>query len=251
MSKQLFTHELAEMVASLLICPNALGELDSNDAHGAFVRDIAEVVSQHCGGSIIDVVINDDEDPSPGQKWLVGVAPNDSLPSLHQNVWAYYDADGWDEGLTGGLEDLDLGEALSEREIRMARELVLSNLIGSASQTSTRFAFDAVDWQLIESGEVDEPGDEQVYSVNMTLGNQSHIDILDASGESRLALTIEIDRGVPAIHLAKDDDHLVHIHAAHDGLVVTPGSDLNRLDEPAPCDRYSYFDSNSLLIRHS
>lgn len=50
MSKQIFPHELAEIVTGLLVKPELLGELDSPQKHQAFMLDIGRVVAEHCGG---------------------------------------------------------------------------------------------------------------------------------------------------------------------------------------------------------
>ena len=52
MSKQIFAHELAEIVTGLLIKPELLGELDSADRHADFLGAIAGVVADFCGGEV-------------------------------------------------------------------------------------------------------------------------------------------------------------------------------------------------------
>ena len=49
MTKQILPNELAEIVTGLLIKPELLGELDSREAHQAFMLDIGRVIAYHCG----------------------------------------------------------------------------------------------------------------------------------------------------------------------------------------------------------
>ncbi|MFV1269825.1 hypothetical protein QMK95_29340, partial [Klebsiella pneumoniae] len=65
--------------------------------------------------------------------------------------------------------------------------------------------------------------------------------------QSRLLL--EINHGVPALHLnGSGGDTLLHVHAAQGGLVLTPDSS-GVLFQRAGCDRYAYRDQNSLLVK--
>ncbi|WP_154922510.1 hypothetical protein [Klebsiella grimontii] len=52
MTKQILPNELAEIVTGLLIKPELLGELDSREAHQAFMLDIGRVIADHCGGLV-------------------------------------------------------------------------------------------------------------------------------------------------------------------------------------------------------
>ncbi|HIE4904615.1 TPA: hypothetical protein ACXNK4_005408 [Klebsiella pneumoniae] len=45
MTKQILPNELAEIVTGLLIKPELLGELDSREAHQAFMLDIGRVIA--------------------------------------------------------------------------------------------------------------------------------------------------------------------------------------------------------------
>lgn len=46
MTKQILPNELAEIVTGLLIKPELLGELDSREAHQAFMLDIGRVIAE-------------------------------------------------------------------------------------------------------------------------------------------------------------------------------------------------------------
>ncbi|EPF4936461.1 hypothetical protein ACSSGM_005488, partial [Klebsiella pneumoniae] len=65
--------------------------------------------------------------------------------------------------------------------------------------------------------------------------------------QSRLLL--EINHGVPALHLnVSGGDTLLHVHAAQGELVLTPDSS-GVLFQRVECDRYAYRDQNSLLVK--
>ena len=59
MTKQILPNELAEIVTGLLIKPELLGELDSREAHQAFMLDIGRVIADHCGGRINGITDGD------------------------------------------------------------------------------------------------------------------------------------------------------------------------------------------------
>lgn len=59
MTKQILPNELAEIVTGLLIKPELLGELDSREAHQAFMLDIGRVIADHCGGRVNGITDGD------------------------------------------------------------------------------------------------------------------------------------------------------------------------------------------------
>lgn len=59
MTKQILPNELAEIVTGLLIKPELLGELDSREAHRAFMLDIGRVIAYHCGGLVNGITDGD------------------------------------------------------------------------------------------------------------------------------------------------------------------------------------------------
>lgn len=107
MAKQILFSELAQLTATLIARPDALGELDELDVHERFVADIASVVADYCGGVVNGV--NDADAPSPhltlqsesgpGQinehGATVSVSPDENLPSPQRNVWSLFDPQGW------------------------------------------------------------------------------------------------------------------------------------------------------------
>ena len=97
MAKQIIPAELAEIVTILLTDPASMGELEDGEQYLSFIQDIGEVVANHCGGEISQVHRGiqgaEGEEAMP----MLSVYPNDSLPSLKENVWARYDPQGWEE----------------------------------------------------------------------------------------------------------------------------------------------------------
>ena len=124
MAKMIVPNELAEIVTGLLLEPARIGELDSPERYFAFMQDIAEVVAAHCGGTInqvtgpAGVIEMSTQEMSP----MVSVYPNDSLPTLHSNVWSTYDTDGWEDESASEL-GIEEGEAPTAAAIEERRYL--------------------------------------------------------------------------------------------------------------------------------
>lgn len=131
MSRQILPSELAEIVTALLVKPELIGSLDSTGQHQEFMRDIGQVVADHCGGDINGVSdprvpddnYLDDQYSAP----MLSVSPNDSLASLNSNVWSAYDPDGWEDEDVDGIE---AGTPLSAKEIVKQRAAIQSLLVG-------------------------------------------------------------------------------------------------------------------------
>lgn len=87
MSKQVTAAELAELVKRLLTDPSGVGELESTESFQEFMTDVAQVVCDHCGGTI--------QNPAAAVQgcWLVGIHGNDSLPE-GGGVWREFDPEG-------------------------------------------------------------------------------------------------------------------------------------------------------------
>lgn len=106
-----------------------------------------------------------------------------------------------------------------------------------------------MDWRISEQVEKAQIGDDRQYTVNVNLSNQSRFDIFDNKGEPCFGMIVEINHGVPAVHLDIDGgDSTLHIHAVNGGLVLTP-DEKDRIFESAEINRYSYNDQSSLFIR--
>lgn len=123
MSKQILPNELAELVTGLLVKPGLLNELDSPSKHQAFMLDIGRVVAEHCGGDVYGVIAQDSEENYLGDGYsspMLSVNPDSNLPSLNNNVWAYYDTEGW-ELKAKNQDDIDEGEEMSPEAIANVR----------------------------------------------------------------------------------------------------------------------------------
>ncbi len=83
MSKQITTSELSEIITTLL----TTDYIDDASLFSDFMREVAQVVCDYCGGEILN-----DPDCWLGE-WLVGVHANDCLPE-DGGVWKNYDLDG-------------------------------------------------------------------------------------------------------------------------------------------------------------
>lgn len=123
MTQSIRHNELAEIVAGLLTNPELMGHLDSADQHKDFIRDIANVVADHCGGDIVEVTEGDH-----AGEYHVDVDANDSLPSLRGNIWSAYDQESWD-ALTEEGTGIVQGEAIAPHELKYRRLLVALDIL--------------------------------------------------------------------------------------------------------------------------
>jgi hypothetical protein len=242
MSKFISPSELAEIVTALLIKPELLGELDSVEKHQGFFEDIAIAVSQHCGGCIGGV-----SPPETDENYLsdqlstpyVFVKPDSDLPSLLNNVWASYDLEGFEfennENAAKELE-IDLGEVVTAEQADITRSSIRE--IFKVSEEKIKFSIK--DW--------DEDSSQHEFNVELRIGNQTSVEIMDASNEPVMGLILEINKGVPAVHIdIEGSDPVIHIHKAPNGLVLCPDSSESCF-ESAPCNEYGYNDSRAILI---
>lgn len=88
MSKQISVKELALVTNSLLIDPERLGELDTEEKYQAFITDLAKLLCDHCGGEVKYAASKPD-----GEAWFVGIHANDSLPD-DGGIWKACDPEG-------------------------------------------------------------------------------------------------------------------------------------------------------------
>ncbi len=253
MSKQLLPNELAEIVTGLLVKPELLGELDSPQKHQAFMLDIGRVVAEHCGGEANWVNKGDTNEDYLSDQYsspTLSVSPNDGLPCLFDNVWSYYDPEGWEEEYLD-CDDVNAGAPPSTDSIASGRK-ELQGLLCNAGLSDGKpqtLHYQMVDWRITENTEVEESGDDRPYSVEATIGNQSWLEFMDKNGDPCFGLMIEVNHGVPAVHInSGGGDSTLHIHATNGGLVLTP-DDIDARFEQAEMNRFSYNDSASLIIR--
>ena len=87
MSKQISTTELAQIVQQLLTDPEKVGELNTSEQFKHFMTDIAQVVTEFCGGNVSSFAQFHEGD------WLVAIQADSSLPK-GGGIWASYDPEG-------------------------------------------------------------------------------------------------------------------------------------------------------------
>lgn len=105
------------------------------------------------------------------------------------------------------------------------------------------------DWRVAEDPDSLQPGDDREYSLNYRLGNQNYLRISNTHDETVLDLMLEINHGVPALHISdQNSDALLHIHRANGGLVLTPDNQDNNF-LTSTVDRFSYNQGRSITIK--
>ena len=242
MSKQITPSEIAEIVAGLLIKPELLNELETPEKHQAFFEDIAFVVSQHCGGRIGGISPPDTDENYLSDQFstpYVSVHPDCDLPSIHNNVWSLYDPDGDEDEevaiATAKELEIDLGVEITAEQANKTRQ-ALKSLFRAEAQSLTM-----TDW--------DECKSQHEFKADIRIGNQTAIEIIDAGGEPIMGFMLEINKGVPALHIDTDGgDAVLHIHKAQGGLVLCPDG-VDQRFESAIMDEFSYNDYRALLIK--
>lgn len=140
MSKQILPNELAEIVVGLLVKPQLLGELDTPDKHQAFMLDIGRVVAEHCGGEANWINQEDTDEDYLADQYnspYLSVSPDDSLPSLNRNVWAYHDSEGWESETFESEGEIAKDQPLTPDAIRNVR-IELQGLLSAFYETMLR-----------------------------------------------------------------------------------------------------------------
>lgn len=87
MSKQITNTELAQIVKQLLTDPEKVGQLGTSEQFKHFMTEIAQVVTEHCGGNVGSFAQFHDGE------WLVAIQADSSLPK-GGGIWASYDPEG-------------------------------------------------------------------------------------------------------------------------------------------------------------
>jgi hypothetical protein len=194
MPKQIIPNELAEIVSVLLVKPSLLGELDTLESYHNFVQEIGQVVADFCGGQINGIAPNDpiEEKGVP----LLSVSPNDSLPSMSNNVWSYFDLSGWD--CPGSLE-LSYGLPMSLVEINATRKKMQSLLLseGVAVEKVMRC-------HLPTSSSTDQPNcDTNTPTANLvfTLDDKASMNVFDDKGDLSVSVTVSL-KEAPHVSIA-------------------------------------------------
>lgn len=127
LKKILTGNDLAEIVAALLTNPMAAGQDFSPENHAQFLREIATVVADHCGGQLdLEETHRRAFDLADSRhKDLVVIEDNDSLPE-DGGIWAPYpDLDGDQRLAAGGPGRNEITTAALEAIIGQDRQLVV------------------------------------------------------------------------------------------------------------------------------
>lgn len=118
--------------------------------------------------------------------------------------------------------------------------------------SSLKYQGKIVDWAVKESqhcaSESGQNATSACYDVSVERIGENIYTTLLAHGVEIARVMVEIDRGVPTVHVSDTLDHALHLHLAHGGFVITPDSD-GILFKPAPIDTYSYDVRGSLLVK--
>lgn len=262
MPKQIFPSELAEIVTALLVKPEMYNELDTPEKHQAFFHAIGNVVADHCGGQInlVNDPVCQEADYLSDQYTMptLSVSPNENLPSLDQNVWAYHDHQGW-EDLTGdnnhipSSENMKASDQAYRQSIQSSFCSKLQSLLankGLAEGITQVFTFPLKDWRVASQVPLEHPDDDLLYKAVCHLGNQSTFEVMNSDGDPCFGAVVEIDKGVPAIHVDAGADAFLHIHLTPEGFIVTADDDKQRIQYATP-SRHTYQGSRSLLFAFS
>ncbi|KAB0482349.1 hypothetical protein F7Q91_02800 [Vibrio chagasii] len=100
MTKKVYPNELAEIVTTLLIKPELVGELETEEKFISFMDDIGSVVAKHCGGVVTGISkpeVIEDLLSSIHHMPMLSVSPCPSLADINNNVWTNYDPEGWED----------------------------------------------------------------------------------------------------------------------------------------------------------
>ena len=90
-----------------------------------------------------------------------------------------------------------------------------------------------VDWRTPEGTPLESPDHNTVYDVKVDLGNQIGIEFLTDNEQPVMGLLIEVNHGVPCVHIDIDGgDTLMHIHKSKNSLVFTPDSEIDYFERP-------------------
>ncbi|EBG2148424.1 hypothetical protein FIP36_16905 [Salmonella enterica] len=260
MAKYLTPNELGEIVCGLLVKPSLFGELKTPELHKAFIEELGQLVTKHCGGQIESVIMpyTGDADghyvepveymTAPESIPYLVVKPDNDMPSLINNVWRFMAPDGWLDEIKKLKEespcDLPTHTECSEVRYALQRLLIPSNL--------SRFNLKEQVVRMQDCRYDDEdlkPGDDKVYTVTAALGGNAQLAVQDHKGKYVFGATFTIENDVPALHINPGDTDAasLHVHAAHGGLILAPGS-LNHEFEISPVDRFTY-DRPGLLLK--
>jgi hypothetical protein len=113
MDRHVTPNDLARLIATLLVAPKTMGELDSPRQHAALCADLAGVVALHCGGEVRPAPPTTPDRVAPAS--VVCVRPDASLPDLIDNAWSVAALDAADGYVHGADEGTTAAQAFAAR----------------------------------------------------------------------------------------------------------------------------------------
>lgn len=136
---------------------------------------------------------------------------------------------------------IDFSKVVTSLQVELSRV----EMLGSESVTVSRTI---TDWKISDRREpVEEPDDDVPHKLTAIIGNQIYIDVEKDEDNYRLGVIIEIDKGVPTVHIATEEDsNIIHIHCVDHNLIITPSSDVQFSN--ADVDKFSYNSNTSLSV---
>jgi hypothetical protein len=226
--------EISEIVTGLLVKPDLFNELSDQATWEQFFSEITETVARYCGGEVIGLA--DARNPSEGQQVAAAVLPTDKLRNGSDCVWAAYDEPWTPDELNAAW--LEPGQPLTKEDAN-AKRMAVRSLNLSSTQVSLQ------DWDTSLT-------DPAQYNVKITTADNIIMDVASPNDSEKQVFTVlfEVSKGVPAIHLyqGEDESPALHIHAAPQGLVLSPDSDDVQIVRCEPCT-HSYDIAGSLLVK--
>lgn len=257
MPKYLTPSDFAEIVCGLLVQPARLDAFSTPEAHQAFLEEMGQLVSRHCGGKIDGVMmpvgVSEEESKAaylscPETTPYLVVSPDASLPSMTHNVWRYSNPSGWLD-VVHGTPDTSPDDLPSTTDCTVVRT-ALQRLLIPVETAQCNLKQHVVRMQDCRYTENDEqPAEDKIFTVTAALGGNAQIVVQNHHGKSVFGAVLTIENDTPALHINPGDADLthLHIHAAHGGLVLATGSsDTNFALAPVDCFTYG---RSGLLVR--
>ncbi|MCG0456559.1 hypothetical protein L6R44_10625 [Enterobacter cloacae complex sp. ECC445] len=255
MPKFLTPSDFAEIVSGLLVDPQRLGAFAEPGDHQAFLAEMGHVVARHCGGKIDGVMMPEGGEEEQSQPYLscpettpyLVVSPDASLPSLTHNVWRYMCANGWVDAVRG-TPDTSTDALPTRAECREVRT-GLQRLLIPVDTAQCNLKQHIVRMQDNEHDGGDTLPEEKIFKVSAALGGVAQIAVQNHQGRTVFGAVLTIENDTPSLHINPGDTELasLHIHAAHEGLVLATGS-ADTSFTLAPVDCFTYGRSG-LLVR--
>lgn len=182
--------------------------------------------------------------------------------SISSNLKSNQPGDSLFNAAVDGLETLVLAQACAgidvstpafTQSLESAIESIANNIDEDESAEPAKQTTDIInqtmeDWRICEGGPV-EDNERTRYNTELTIGNQIYVEITEENGEPCMGFILEINHGVPALHIDVDGGNcIVHIHKTKEGILLTPDYSEAIFETPE-MSKLSYNDPRTLLIK--